>query len=396
MRYCLINLPSPFLINQKTFPNLGILYLASFLKKRGHDVIVIDGELAIPEADIFGISAVTPQYHLAIAWKKKIKSMYGYEVPVIIGGPHATASPEECMKDFDRVTRGDGELSVLPPLEMGIIDYQPLKLNLDLLPFPDRDAVDIHSYEYYLNGKRCTTMITSRGCPYNCGFCSKIDKKVRFRSAENVLAEVKILKERYGFDAIMFFDDIFILKRKRLKTIAKGLKSYDMLWRCFVRGDLVDKEVCQILSENGCVEVGLGVESGSQEILDIVEKGEKIEQIELAISQLYEFGIRVKIFIIVGLPGESIETVHKTYEFLEKNRKNIYDYDFTVFTPYPGSKIAQNINSYDIMIKSKNIKRMYFKGRPGDYKPIIRTSELSSQEIGKIRDKFEDEFKVWR
>jgi anaerobic magnesium-protoporphyrin IX monomethyl ester cyclase len=397
MRYCLINLPSPFLINEKVFPNLGILYLSSYLKKEGHEVVVIDNaDGCVPEADLYGISAVTPQYHLAIAWKEKIRSMYGYEVPVIIGGPHASVSPKECIRDFDRVTVGDGELSVVPPLKLGIIDYQPLRFTLDMLPFPDRDAIDIHSYKYHIDGKQCTTMITSRGCPYDCAFCTKINKKVKFRSANNVLEEVAMLRKKYGFEAIMFFDDIFILNRKRLRKIAKGMKNYNMLWRCFVRADLLDEEVCELLSKNGCVEVGMGVESGSQKLLDLINKRENIEQIELGISLLYQFGIRVKVFLIIGLPGESEDTINETYEFLKRNRKKVYDYDFTVFTPYPGSRITNNVENYDIFIESTDPKKLYFKGRPGGYNTVVRTSELAPQEIVRTRDEFEKEFKIWR
>lgn len=393
----LINPPSPFLISDKVFPPLGILYISAYLKKYGYNPEIIDlaGKKEIPniDADIIGISAVTPQYPLALKILNELKKRT--DALFVIGGSHATCSPET-TKDFDISVIGEGENAMLN-IAMGYPRafprfFREAPPNLYMLPFPDRTAIDIHSYKYFIDGEPATAMITSRGCPYSCAFCSSIYDRVRLTSAEYVINEIKEI-QKLGFSAIHFFDDIFILDKKRLFKICEYLKKEKIIWRCFVRSDLASREIMKVMAKSGCKEIGIGVETGSQKILDIVNKGTTVEQNAKTIELARQYKIRSKIFIIIGLPSESKETIAETEQFIEKNRPD--DLDITVYVPFPNTPITNNPAMYDIKFNESDLKKAWFKGHPGEYSSMVSTSSISAEEIVKARDRLEKCFKRW-
>jgi len=265
-------------------------------------------------------------------------------------------------------------------------------LLLDSYPIIDRDLLDegIHGYHYEINGIPATSMITSRGCPYRCAFCSKYSTGVRFRSAGLVNDEITLLHEVFGFSALMFYDDTFILRPQRVLEICKHLKTLGIVWRCFVRGDLIVKhgmDFVKLMADSGCVEVAMGVESGSDEILKAIHKGETVSDIRRATEWLDHYGIRVKGLFIVGLPGESWETLEDTTRLISELPFSALD--FTVFQPYAGSPIYENKQDYDIDWDELPWDESYFKSRPGEYHCHVRTSSLSSKEIESARNKLE-------
>jgi len=394
----LINPPSPFLLDDKVFPPLGILYISAYLKKYGYDPEIIDlaGNKKLPniDADIIGISAVTPQYPLALKILNELKKR-NPDALFVIGGPHATCSPET-SNDFDISVIGEGENAMLdiavgsPRAFPKIFRVAPP--NLHMLPFPDRTAIDIHSYKYFIDGEPATTTITSRGCPYSCAFCSSIYDRVRLASTEYVINEIKEI-QKLGFSAIHFFDDIFSLNQKRLFKICEYLKKEKIVWRCFVRSDLASREIMKTMAKSGCKEIGIGVETGSQKILDIVNKDTTVEQNTKTIEIARQYKIRSKIFIIVGLPSESKETIAETEQFIEKNRPD--DLDITVYVPFPNTPITNNPAMYNIKFNESDLKKAWFKGRPGAYSSLVSTSSLSAEEIVEARDRIEQRFKKW-
>lgn len=357
MRICLIRCPSPFLVDEKVFPPLGLMAVGTALKNRGHDVVISDTPLSGYE--YYGIGPTTPEYPYALEIRKLIKEK------IIIGGPHATLNPDECLGDgFDYVVVG----------------------GLSAYPLVDRTLVDIKSYQYFINGKLATTMMTSFGCPYKCAFCCKTDS-FRMRSAEDVIEEIRKLHSDFGYKAIMFFDDIFILDKERTEKICGCLKELGITWRCFARGDLLVKhgiEFVKMMADSGCFEVGMGIESGSDTILSVIDKGETVETIKTAIKIMQDAGIRVKGFFIIGLPSESLCTIKETKLFL----KDVYldDTDFTIFQPYAGSEIWKNKNAYDIQWNDLDYKKMFYKGKEGEYQSLVWTSGLSQSDIVKGRD----------
>lgn len=396
----LINPPSPFLIDDKVFLPLGILYISSYLKKYGYHPEVIDltGNEKLPyfDADIIGITSVTPQYTeaLKIVGELRVRNM---DSLMVIGGPHATCTPDT-SKDFDISVIGEGEQSMLKivqtyPRKYPQFFYTGFIEHIDGIPFPDRESIDIHSYKYFIDDEPATNVITSRGCPYNCAFCNSIwGKRVRMHSANYVIEEIKSV-QKLGYNAIMFFDDIFIFNKKRLFKICEYLREEGIIWRCFVRSDLASEQIIRIISQSGCREIGIGVETGSQKILDIVNKGTTVEQNEKVIELSHKYGMRSKTFIIIGLPGETKDTIHETEIFLEKTKPD--DLDITIYVPFPNTHIFNNPNLYDIKFDDNDIKKAWFKGQPGSYSSMVSTNDLTANEIVEARDRIEKKFKRW-
>ncbi|UCB56649.1 MAG: B12-binding domain-containing radical SAM protein [Candidatus Omnitrophota bacterium] len=387
--------PSPFLIDDMVMPPLGVLYLAAALKEGGAKVKVIDlshnAKLPQINTKLVGISATTPQYPYALDIKEKLKKD-GHIVA--IGGAHSSGLPEVCLRDgFDYAVVGEGERAIfelfdLPDQKIIKSDYIE---DVNSIAFPDREALDIHAYKYSIDGLPASTMITSRGCPYSCAFCgnSVWGRKLRLRSPENIFREAEELKKK-GFEAIMFFDDIFTLKKDRVLEVCNKLRKLELILRVFTRADTIDEEMAAALYQAGCREVGIGSESGSQKILDTTMKGISVEQNTKAIDICRRHGIRVKLFMIIGLPGETKETIEETRAWLKQVRPD--DFDLTIFVPLPTSKIYNNPDSYECHFHL-DYSKAWFKGIDGKYESLVSTNALSSEEIVKCRDTIYAELK---
>ncbi|GBE19704.1 oxygen-independent coproporphyrinogen-III oxidase 1 [archaeon BMS3Abin17] len=357
-------------------PPLSLIYLAGFLEKHKYSVSILD--LVIdPKSDeeiINRIKEVNPKkigfscMSLHVPFIKRItnKIKENFKVPIIIGGIHPTALPEksvEEMKDVDLFVLGEGELTLLEimqdkPLKKikglayrskGIKvnpkrDYIP---NLDDIPFPARHLIDLRKYTLGLDWegrKPATIMFTSRGCPFDCIYCaSKVmwTRKIRFMSAKKVLEEIDYLIKKYGVREILFYDDHFTFNRGRLKEICNELikRKYDLAWCCLSRVDIVDSDMIRLMKRAGCHMISFGVESGSQTILDAMQKNVKVEKILNAFKICREVGMNTKASIIFGGPKESFRTVEETKRVL---KKILPDYLWLfIMTPLPGTKLYQ-------------------------------------------------------
>lgn len=394
--------PSPFLIDDLVFPNLGVLYLSSVLKAHSYKVSVIDlhghannwmTELMRHDLSdhIIGITAVTPEFPIAVEIMKTIKSNIGGRI--IIGGPAATCDVQRCLlSGFDAVIAGEGEgaiLKVMEGSERGVFREDRIE-NLDEIPFPDRSAIDLKRYHYEIDGKNATNMITSRGCYYSkCRFCCQVwGQTVRFRSADNVIAELNQIHDM-GYDGVMLADDEFFFKKERDFEICKALKDLDMSYRCLTRSDLLNDEVVKVAAKTGLGEMLLGIETGSRKISRNINKGMTIEQHKNAIKLCKEHGIRVKALFMVGLPGESKDTIEETKRFIEETKPDTCE--FTIYTPYPKSEFWNEPYLYDIGFDTNGILNSggWYKGIKGNYVSHVRTSSLSAQEIIEIREEME-------
>ena len=392
---CLINPDSVFLTDPRVMPPLGILSIMASLKEQGYSAEFVDlaggNNVDIPDCDLYGITSTTAQYPAAVKIKNKLKSKYPNS-SIIIGGAHATVVPDNCLNDgFDAVLVGEGELHIQRFLngERGKIIGIQTK-NLDQLPFPDRK--EVIDYSYTIDGLKATTIMTSRGCPYKCSFCAKTWSGIRFRSSENVLKEALEIKE-LGFKALMCYDDEFLFSLKRDREIFEGFNKLGLIWRCFTRADLLLKnpEMAEFMAKNGCREVLIGVESGDDDILRNINKGTTAKINEKAIKTLHAAGIRVKAAMIIGLPGETNETLKNTYEFCERLDPYVSDWDFSVLIPYPGSDLYENSNKYDIKFDKKDIYKP-FKMNEG-WEALVSTESLTREEITKKRNEFHARFK---
>ena len=391
---------NPYLITPKVHPPLGVLYLGAVLQAK-HDVEVIDladvktshSVLAKSmDSDYVCLTATTTQFPAAISFNANMPER-GISV---IGGVHVTHNPFHGMV-FDIVIEGEGETAIQKVINnsktQGFYRLNEIA-NIDTIPFPARSLVDIHSYKYEIDDVPATTMITSRGCPYACSFCSTIWHKVRFHSSDYVLKELAEVQYKYGFNAVHFFDDVFTLKPERLKSICAGLHARKMSRRCFITGaNITDKQLA-MMARSGCKEVGIGIESGSEKILQTINKVSTVKSNKAAIKTARKLGIRVKGLFIVGLPGESHETIADTMAFIDDCPCD--DYDFTLLSPLPNCDIFLNSDKYDIEIDDNNNRDYgdrWYKGKPGEYCSTVSTSFLSAYELTSIRDKLEKEYK---
>jgi radical SAM superfamily enzyme YgiQ (UPF0313 family) len=352
------------------------------LKSKGHDVTIYDGDDIPTGYDAYGFGPTTPEYGYALYVKEVLSMTDDAQAKCVIGGPFATLQPQKCIDDkWDSVLVGDGELlSNLAFNESGILIAE--ERPIDEYPIIDRSLIDIKSYKYELDDRIATTIMTGKGCPFKCAFCCKNHRSVRLRSAENIIKEIDYLHYDFGYDALAFPEDLFILNRKRAETVFAHMKKRGIISRCLIRADVISRygsEFAEMMADCGCTHVGMGIESGSDKILKIVNKGESVKTIKYAIEILKASNIRVKGFFIVGLPGESYETLAETKAFLDEMQLD--DIDCKIFQPYPGSPIWNNKEEYDINWHDIPLENMFYKGRPGNYHGTVSTSSLTTQQI---------------
>lgn len=405
MRVILISLPSPWLISDRVSNLLGVLYIASYLKQNSVDVEVVD-LASIPEeywyfpsGDIYGISCVSPQFIYAKKIARLLRNRQK-DAMLVIGGIHPTSMPEETLRDteFDIAVVGEGEETILeialgyPISGIQGIYYKrdntiignksrPLKRNLDELPVPARDMIDTFSYRQidvmgYLGKPKKSgelTMITSRGCPYNCTFCSQqlmTESKCRFVSAQKVIEEARELVFKYDVGRINFVDDMFTINKRRLTEICDGLKALGIEWQCLTRADDLDFDMYKKMAANGCVGVTFGIESGSQKILDIAQKCITVEQNKRGIETAKKAGLIVRSQLMIGLPGEDDQTIEETKHFIQTAPSDVWS--IHIFVPFPGCNVWREPEKFNFYIdKNTDFSDYHTVGKPGEWKNII-------------------------
>jgi anaerobic magnesium-protoporphyrin IX monomethyl ester cyclase len=366
-------------------PPLGILYLAAFLRResdaqvdifdltfQGKPFSYLQKGLSARRYDIVGLSVMTSMLRdaeraSAIAHETNPQAL------VLWGGPHATVLPDDtlALSHVDAVAIGEAEETLLElvgrggdPDGVAGIWYKtadgnihrnpprPLIQDLSSLPWPARDLVDMKTYArawYSLTAADPTLMgtsiITSRGCPYMCTYCQPtlrqlFGRKVRRRSVTDVLGELVHLKETYGLNAFMFEDDTFIIHRPWVLEFSARLKEMNLgfRWGCNVRADLVTEELLAAMVEAGLVQINMGIESGTQRILDqIYDKRIVIEDVKRAVDIAKHLGLKVGGYFMIGAPTETKEEVERTIRFAA--RLPIDEAAFNITTPLPGTHL---------------------------------------------------------
>lgn len=361
---------------QPKLPPLGILYIASYLEKRGHQVRVVDlnvpksesMEKMLKKADIVGITATTPI--IREAWRLA-KIAKNYKIPVVLGGPHPSALPEESLKNgADVVCIGEGEETFAeiaekwPKIE-GIsgIAYikegkavqeapRPLNMNLDSLPFPAYHLLE--NREAYTTPQpvltepmRTLTIITSRGCPYRCNYCFKgvFGQTWRAHSAKYVADLWQYIYEKFDVQLVGVEDDTFNLDYARVEEICRLLKERNIktLWTTAqgIRADKVDKKLLQKMKETGFIRTGFGIEAGSQEMISKIGKSLDLEKVREAIQSCRELGIESIGFFMLGNYGETKKTMNQTIKLACELDPDIAH--FTIAVPLPGSPLFKII-----------------------------------------------------
>lgn len=374
-----ISLINPRVIDTP-MPPLGILYIAAVLEKEGYKVQVFDvfsheekefvEKLVKFKPDLIGLSVSTTQ----LTHAKRISNILRKKLPetsIVCGGVHVTALPSESLKELnaDFAVVGEGEYTMLDlcdKLESGnslhkvkslvykkngeIVQNERRELieNLNELPFPARHLLD---FEWYLippgsiRGvwlKRATTLITSRGCPYRCIYCGSnliFGRKVRRRSVENVIAEIEYIEDVYKIDGMWFLDDTFTLNKKWAIDFCRKLRKnkIDLTWGCQTRVNAVSEDLLVEMKKSGCIQLDVGVESGSEKILNVLQKDTNPIQIKNTFSIAKKVGVRTMASFMIGNPEETIEDIIKTRELAKKINPDFTFFFFT--TPYPGTKL---------------------------------------------------------
>ena len=345
---CLINPPQTALKQPKSYLPLGLAYLATSLLDK-FEVLVsnqADKEaFKLPFLDtcgIYGITVTSATYPVIRGVVKALKKARKF---VVLGGPHPSVAPDLVYgeTECDLVVTGEAESIISRCLENGVrgIVHAGVVNNIDdCVPtrsvFDREDVVDytgIHG-----SSRPSTTVMSTRGCPYKCKFCCRghpMFTKLRFRSAENVYSEIRELNVNYGVEHISFVDECFTLNRKRVEKLASILRSSGFTFKCLCRADLLDRALISTLKASGCIQVDLGVESGSQRLLESVGKRLDVRRSKEAIRMLKDAGITVKTFLMYNLPSETEEDWRLTLAFLREAKPD----KFTLmrFTPLHGS-----------------------------------------------------------
>jgi len=352
-----VHTPCSELYDDRLEPPLGILYLATLLKEKGIICQICDlsgmpenkwqDNLAI--GDIYGFSTYSATYYQTLKIRDIAKNLNTQAI-TIAGGPHVSALLEECSKDFDIIITGEAEITFLEVIK-NIQEGKEIRgvfrgdsvMDLDQLPFPDYELIDMSSYHRIVGGLHSISLISSRGCPYNCTFCnSRIFSrgKLRFRSPENVVQEILQLQDKYGNVSFRFNDDLFTFSPERITQMSTALKPLNILYRIFARSNSMTQEASEQLYESGCRHVAIGIESMSEKMLKLFKKGTTVKNNIEALKNSRAAGLKVRIYLLIGFPGETEKTVQESLKILLN-----CDFDeFVVysFIPYPGTPVWQN------------------------------------------------------
>ncbi len=417
-------------------PPLGLGYLAAMLRERGFKVKIVDdlveklsfSELLnrIKDATIVGITSTTPTFSAALRYACAIKRRLPHTF-IVLGGVHVTFMPYQALKNacVDAVCIGEGEYTLVELAErveagrsleglkgliykdygngMGwengindcdencsikqrddirIINNGPREFiqDLDSLPFPAYDLMPLEKYTVLGQRLEHFPMITSRGCPFGCRYCSSslfLGRKFRARSPKNVVDEIEWLVDDFKAKYIAFSDDTFTLSKRRVIEICDEIikRNLDIKWSCSSRVDTISRELLEKMKKAGCSAIYYGVESASQRVLNYYKKRINLDRVKEAVKLTKKVGMETICSFIIGSPYETKEDMKETLKFALKLNP---DYaQFSILTPYPGTDIYQEAKEKNLLL-TENFDD-YTAG-----KPVIKNFYLSPEEITKF------------
>jgi anaerobic magnesium-protoporphyrin IX monomethyl ester cyclase len=372
-------IPSKTYMHTTLFPLIGIAYMAAILEKHGHEVTVLDcpalkithedlkREIANLEPDIVGITSVTVTFPSALHAASAAKESYPRAFTVL-GGPHVTVTDEQTLseqKEVDCIARHECEYTILEladhvagnrPKNLQDIEGITFRKNgqiirtpdrkfiqdLDSLPRPAYKFFELEKYRYL--GKLIFPVMASRGCPGNCAFCpghTMPGRLVRKRSPKLVVDEIEWLRDELGADAFTFYDPTFTFDKKWVWEICDELqkRKINLPWDCTTRVDYVSKPILAKMKQANCQIVGFGIESNSQKILNAMRKGTTTAQNERAVKWAKEVGLAFGLFLIIGYPGETVETLKETLDFIRRAEPDDVYVSFPA--PYPQTELYE-------------------------------------------------------
>jgi radical SAM superfamily enzyme YgiQ (UPF0313 family) len=381
---------------QGIYPPLGIAYVAGILEKN-HNVTILDTqalnltkkeikkEISRINPDIVGITCMTPTIRASLEISKLTKDV-SKDIITVFGGPHMSVFPKETLSynhvDFGVISEGE---VVFPDLISALNGKKKLKdidglvykknnkikinppkryvKNLDSLPFPARHLLPNEKYSSIHADFPFTTMITSRGCPFNCSYCFRgvFDRITRFRSPKNVVDEIEVCLNM-GFKELWFYDDTFTVNKKHASDICSEIlkRNLKFKWTAITRVDCVDYDLLKLMKKAGCYRIRYGIESGNQEILNSMNKGITLMTAEKAIKMTKSLGIETLSFFMIGYPGEDEEKIKSTIDFAIK-----LDTDWAMFSnvvPFPKTELLELAYKMKLL-KDKNYWENFVLGK---------------------------------
>ena len=408
----------PYPLAEAPAPPLGVTYVAAAFAASGAEVRIFDyivrrytekklrEELETFRPDIVGATSVTLNFPPAAAILEDVKRA-DPSIITMMGGPHVSFTAANTLAGYpgiDLIVMGEGEETIRELVESGIrkellpgikgIAYRKkgaIEVNdprefipdLDSLPQPARHLLPLSRYQalgYPIS------LITGRGCPYECIFCQgrrMVGKRIRQRSAIRVVDEIAEILS-YGINRINVADDLFVTNKKKVREVCQEInkRGLKFTWSAFARVNTVDRETLEIMRDTGCDSVSFGVESGNPEMLARIRKGITLDQVRLAVNLCNEVGILAHTSFIAGLPGESPETLEDTKKFAA-SLGSLYGYH--ILAPFPGTTVREKVAEFDLEILTDNWVQ-YDANRA-----ITRTSKLSPEDINAFVDDFEGE-----
>lgn len=355
------------------YPSLGLLTLGAYLRERGIEAALVDltfardthavvDRLRAFRPDVVGVHTKTLTRDRAIEIAQLARAHGAYSVA---GGPDSASRTSDYLAaGFDAVVPSEGE-GALTDLARALLEHRdpgdvaglvvqrgervhrarprPLLRDLDALPLPAWDLVDMEAYLRTWErstGERRAAVLTSRGCPFDCSWCSKptFGRTFRQQSPERVIEELRALKERYRVDYVRFCDDVFGISRPWIDRLLKLLaeEHLDLRWECLARVDLLKPDLLRRMRSAGLERVYVGVESGSQKMLDLMNRGTRLSQVERTAEALRREGIRQFWFLMLGFPGETLEDIEATLRLFR--RFSPEEYSVSIAVPVPGTR----------------------------------------------------------
>lgn len=420
MRFLLIHPYYP--ISECPSPPLGLAFLGGALERDGIETRVLDlvvnkyhpemleAALNDFQPDVVGITAVTMTANHALEVVTEVKRIAPHVITVM-GGPHVTFCAAETMAQcpaLDYVVLGEGEDAIVEltrAVEKGrdmdsvaglalrhnghivFTKHRPPGIDVDTLPIPARHLLPLGRYRAL---GLAISMTTSRGCPHQCIFCvgrQMVGAKVRYRNPIAVVDEMEYLAT-LNFSQINLADDLFTANKKHCHAVCdeilrRGLK---VKWTSFARVDTVSLEVLTRMKEAGCTAVSFGVESGVQAILDTIKKKITLEQIVAAVKMCNEAGVSPMASFILGLPGETPETMKQTMEFGQKLNDLGVGYGFHLLAPFPGTKVRDDHEKYGIKILTDDWSQYHAN------RAIVETETVSREMLDEVAIHWERQF----
>ena len=368
----------------RPYPPLGLLSISAFLNQQGLENEVFDSTFSDKASLLAQIKEQKPTIlalYTNLMTKLNVLDIARQaketlpEITIVMGGPDVTYNAENYLKHgADYIVIGEGENTMLELAQF--LEEHPTKQPHDItglaflneqgeliqtaartkvrdineLPIPNRDAIPIHKYlEAWKthHGQSALNVSTQRGCPYTCKWCSTAvyGQSYRRRSVENVVAELKEIKEKYNPDTIWFVDDVFTVSHKWLRAFADALDEagFTIPFECISRADRMNIEVIQLLKRAGCFRVWIGAESGSQKIIDAMDRRVSVDQVRQMIIETRKAGIEAGTFIMLGYPGETKEDIDETINHLKVSNPD--HFTITVAYPIKGTSLYQEIET---------------------------------------------------